>query len=117
MKKMFFVLAFLLCFATMASAQTSPILTCDPYPAGGGQPTAFVVTAGSTTYPDSPAKVNADGSAVLWFDLSKWPNGSYTVTAEAKDSAGVSAASSPFMFSLPVPTVPAVPSGFSIVLR
>jgi len=117
MKKLFFVLAFLLCFVTAASAQTSPILTCDPYPAGGAQPTSFVVTAGSTIYPDSPAKINADGTAVLWFNLSAWPNGSYKVVVQAKDSAGVSAASDPFSFSLPVPIIPAVPSGFTVVLR
>ncbi len=80
-------------------------------------PTAFIVTAGSTTYPDSPVKINSDGTGVLWFSLAAWPNGSYTVTVKAKDAAGVSAASAPFTFSLPVPTIPAVPSGFSIVVR
>jgi len=96
------------------------------YPAGAGQPTAFVVIEGTVTggvftavktYPDSPAKKNADGTAVLWFDTSAMANGIKAVIVKAKNAAGESAATSPFTFTLPVPTIPGIPSGLFLVTQ
>jgi hypothetical protein len=124
MKRVFCFL-FILGLMIPAAVNASPYLVCDSYPAGGGQPTAFVVMEGTVssagvfvvtkTYPDSPAKINTDGTATLFFDTNVMSNGLKAVTVKAKNAGGESAASSPFTFTLPVPVAPAVPTGFSLV--
>lgn len=128
MKKFFWVLlalgALLFCFGAPAFAAT--YLSGSAYPAGPGQPTAFIVIEGTVTagvfaatktYPDSPAKKNADGTAVLWFDTAVMADGLKAVIVKAKNAAWESAASLPFTFTLPMPTIPATPSGLFLVTQ
>jgi hypothetical protein len=107
------VLLLLICGPLLAA----PFLVCTPVPAGTGanpQPASYTVTGIGTGSITTPATVNADGSVQLHYDLGTTPNGTYTVTATDTNSAGTSAASAPFTFSLPFVVTPAVPQGLSL---
>ena len=68
MKKLFFVLAFLLCFVAVASG--APFLVCDPYPLpASNQPDSFEVTITPLTPFIVPATTNTDNSVSLHYDL------------------------------------------------
>jgi len=97
-----------------ANAIASPFLVCTPVAAGtSSTPASYTVTGlgGAIT---SPAVTISAGTVQLHLDLSAIPNGTYTVTATATNSAGTSAASGPFTFSLPLPSMPASPAGLSL---
>src|SRR5215469_3454462 len=70
-------------------------------------PTSYTITGIGTTAITTPATTNSNGSVQLHFDLGTAANGSYTVTVTATNSAGTSAASAPFTFSLPFVVTPA----------
>ena len=73
-------------------------------------PESYVATYNVVVDNDAPIPVtpNADGSAT--FDLSSYPPGSHTVTADACNASGCSAFMSPLSFTMSLP-IPAVPTG------
>lgn len=94
----------------------SPFLVCTPVPASTGtsvQPTSYTISGLSASV-TTAATVNPDGSVQLHYDLAAVPNGTYTVTVTAANSAGTSAPSAPFTFTLPLSEIPASPNGLSL---
>jgi hypothetical protein len=121
-----FVMVFLALFFLPRIVEAAPFLTCDAYPVGSSQPTAFVVMEGTVdgasgtflvtkTYPDSLAKIDDKGNSTLFFDLGVMTMGLKNIIVKAKNAAGESAASAVFTFTLPVPVIPNAPLGFLIV--
>jgi hypothetical protein len=114
MPRMKQLILLLLSVFLLASAYAVPTLTCNPYPAVPGNPSAAISTFslffdGSTTPVASPAVVDADGTQVLQFNLSGLPPGTHSVYAEAINMAGAtSPASAPpltFNFENPAPVL------------
>jgi hypothetical protein len=114
MKKLITLLLFL-----CGSAFGAPFLVCTPVNTGlSTTPTSYTVTGLPTSPVTSPAVTITTGTVQLHLDLGasglNLPNGSYTVTATDTNSAGTSAASSPFTFSLPLPAIPGAPASLSL---
>ncbi len=89
-------------------------LICDPYLAADPiKPDNFVISGLGAVDINSPARVLADGSVDLHFDLTGTPDATYTVSVKASLAGNASAASASLTFTLPVPPppppVPAVP--------
>jgi hypothetical protein len=99
MKKVLLVVAFVLAMAGVASA-AGPYLVCDPYTAADGI-TSFNVIIDSGT-PISASPVNM----ALHYDLSSLANGAHSVVAQACNTWGCSANSSPLAFTKGVPAMP-----------
>lgn len=93
------------------TAQSSPFLVCDPYPATSPQPDAFLVTVGTAAPVTVPATKETDGGVILKWDLAGIGEGAKTVKVRAKSAWGESADSLPFAF---MPGVPAPPGGIRI---
>lgn len=106
MKKIF--LALLLLMAFSAIVESAPFLVCDPYPVTIQQPTSFILTFDGGAPVEVPAVSNTDGSVQIKYDLSSIAIGGHTVVAQAKNLWGVSAASSPFVFTKPTGTLGSV---------
>lgn len=86
----------------------SPFLICDPYPSTGQQPTDFSVTISGITNPVISPSVDVTGGKSLKLDLGPLNlTGTRTVTVVARNQWGVSASSSPLVFTAGVPTSPA----------
>jgi hypothetical protein len=101
------ILLLLSVFLLASAYAVLPTLTCNPYPAVRGNPSAAISTFslffdGSTTPVASPAVVDADGTQVLQFNLSGLPPGTHSVYAEAINMAGVTSPASapPLTFEL-----------------
>jgi|SRR5271166_3811339 len=104
------------------TAYAAPFLVCSPVATGAsGTPTSYAVTGLGSTTINSPAVTITTGTVQLHLDLGSagqnLANGTYTVSATATNSAGTSAASSPFTFTLPLPSVPISPAGLSLSLN
>jgi len=115
MNKAFFICGLLLCIKAWAA----PFLVCAPVASGAsGTPVSYTVTGLGSAVINSPAVTITAGTVQLHLDLGtagqNLANGTYTVSATATNSAGTSAASSPFTFSLPLPSVPAAPASLSL---
>jgi hypothetical protein len=98
-------------------ADASPFLVCTPVTSSGNTntlPVSYTITGIGSGPITTPATTNANGSVQLHYDLGTAALGSYTITATATNSAGTSAASAPFTFSLPFVVTPVVPSGLSL---
>ncbi|MER2527713.1 MAG: hypothetical protein ABTR07_07285 [Candidatus Competibacter denitrificans] len=93
------------------AGQAAPFLVCDPYPATGPQPDAFLVTVGTAAPVTVPATKETDGGVILKWDLTGIGEGAKTVKVRAKSAWGESADSLPFAF---IPGVPAPPGGIRI---
>jgi hypothetical protein len=103
MKKVVLLLVLLLGF--LGVAESSPFLVCDPYPVTIQQPTSFLLTFDGGAPIEVPAVINTDGSVQIKYDMSSISTGGHTVIAQAKNVWGVSAASSPFVFTKPAGTL------------
>jgi hypothetical protein len=108
----------------LASTYAGPTLSCNPYPAVPGNPSAAISTFslffdGSTTQVTSPAVVNPDGTQVLLFDLSGLPPGTHTVYAESINMAGVTSPASapPLTFNLGNPAPVLAFSGLAALVK
>lgn len=108
MKKFFAALLF---FPAVVSA--APFLTCDPYPGNGPIPDSFSVALDSGGLISVPARVNADTSRELWYDLAPLgiSNGSHQFKVTAVSSLWGSSNQVNFSF---VKAVPSAPSGLGI---
>src|SRR5208283_2930939 len=100
-------------------AFAAPFLVCTPIATGlGTTPSSYTVTGLGSSAISSPAVTITAGTVQLHLDLGvagqNLANGNYTVTATATNSAGTSAASGPFTFSLPLLSAPAAPAGLSL---
>jgi hypothetical protein len=108
----------------LVSAYAVPTLTCNPYPAVPGNPSAAILTFSlffdaSTTPVTSSAVVNPDGTQVLQFNLSGLPPGTHTVYAEAINMAGVTSPASepPLTFNLGNPAPVLSFSGLAALVK
>ena len=105
----FFLVIFSLILAFSTIAESAPFLVCDPYPASGQQPIAFILIFDNGTPMEVGIQTNADGGVQLHYDLSSLAVGAHTVVAQSKTLWGVSASSVPLSFVKPA-TVPAAPT-------
>jgi len=85
------LLSLLVLLFAPAGLLANPVLTCDPYPATGIQPTGFVVVLDEVTTREVPAKKYPDGSLGLWYDIGEIADGIHTVKVKAVKAAGKSA--------------------------
>lgn len=100
-------------------ALAAPFLVCTPINTGlGTTPSSYTVSGLPGSPITSPAVTITAGTVQLHLDLGasgiNLANGSYTTTVTATNSAGTSAASGPFTFSLPQLVTPAAPAGLSL---
>lgn len=87
------------------SIQAAPFVVSDPYPSSGPQPTEFVITVSGQSSPVIvPATSTAQGVMLKW-DVAGI-SGSKTITAQARNAWGESAASGPFTFTAGTPIAP-----------
>jgi len=64
-------------------------ITCDPYPTTGTLPTEFnIFLDGSTTAIVSPAKVNPNGTVVMWWQIDTLTTGNHTIQVKAVNVQG-----------------------------
>ena len=108
MEKFLPILAFFLFLAAVALilsfitryAWSAPFLVCDPYPSTAVQPTEFVVTISGVPAPVVTPAVTVTGGKAMKLDLGPLNlTGTRTVTAKARNLWGMSADSSPFIFT------------------
>jgi predicted RNA methylase len=113
MKKLLFVLLFLL---SAASLEAAPFLVCDPYTTPV-QPVYFLlVIDGGAAIRSNSVLDPVSGNAMLKYDLTAIATGSHTVVVQAVDSWGqIGVASSPFSFTRPAGTL-AAPTNVKISL-
>ena len=114
MRKFSMILICILLFSL--SAWASPFLVCDPYPSSGQLPTGFLITIDNGTPIATGVQTNADGSVQLHYDVSGLAAGAHTVTVQATNVWGSSAASAPFSFVKPSAAL-AIPLNFNISVK
>jgi hypothetical protein len=73
-----------LCLFFPRFSSGEPFLVSDPYPKTGGQPTRFAIVVGILKY-SVPAQKLPDGRVCFRFDVSRLPDGEYTVNVRAID--------------------------------
>ena len=72
------------------TVQSVHYLVSDPYPAGGVQPTYFVVTCDGTAAVDSTPALDASGEPYLYYSLATFSVGQHSCSVAAADATGVS---------------------------
>ena len=94
------VVACVLALGLVVGAHASPFLTADPYPASGPLPDEFILSFNGQADVVVPARINADGSRDLWYDLAPLiGSGQRTVTARARNAESTSGLSDPLSFN------------------
>lgn len=87
-------------------AMAAPYLVSDSYPASAIQPDSFVVNVSGNPAVTVPAVKDANGLYYLRYDVAAL-SGQKTITVQAKNAWGVSAASVPFTVTAGSPPPPA----------
>ena len=88
------------------AAMAAPYLVSDRYPADAIQPESFIINISGKEAVEVLAEQDEDGLYYLRYDVANL-SGQKTITVKAKNSWGVSAASSPFTVTAGFPPVPA----------
>jgi hypothetical protein len=99
MKRLVWLVAFVILALASVALAAGPYLVCDPQP---GQGVTYYVVLGLPASIDA-SHISPDASGTYGFklDLAMLPVGSYTVIARACTSWGCSGDSSPLVFSRP----------------
>jgi hypothetical protein len=92
--------------AAVSTAQAAPFLVSEGYPANVIQPDSFIVKVSGLPDVTVPAVKDKNGLYYLRYDVAAL-SGQKTITVQAKNAWGISAASAPFTVTAGSPPIPA----------